>query len=279
MVTQDSVAVDRARRLFEYLEKVAQLQSVVIRDIANSAAYEEIVWLGLLPDAPEIRSAVRSDPGLDGEWLVVSRPPFVGAPKPPVGLEPWLEPIAIRDSAHPLTLKTTATIIVDVTTDDGEVVSRAESVDLSDFPDVVEAFAGYLEGWSVWAAEDRRLQPIQDVYSRLHAVEQRVRILQELYELVLGVGLLTVPRSTGVIRRHLLVAKADIRLDPESGRITVSLSGDGIDLHVEDEMIDASDLPPGEVTRALATDLEEIDDPIPTRLRRVGPQVLGVRQR
>jgi len=189
--------------------------------------------------------------------------PVLAPTQPSQELEAWLDPSQVRDSSRTLELKHQITELVESRADEGETVTRAVVIELAERPDVQEDFDDYLPQWQTWATEDQRLKPIHDVYSTLHVIQQRVVVLQELYEVVLGVGLLTCPRGAGTVRRHLLVAKADIELEAETGRISVGPAADGLDLQLEDEMIEPADLPPASVVRSLQAGVSELGDPLP----------------
>jgi very-short-patch-repair endonuclease len=257
---------DRTKRLFQYLAKVAALQAPVVSDITTSAAYEEVVWLGSLPDAAEVQTVVRGDPGAKGEWLVVKRPVFPAPPKPSDALNLWLDPAAVRDSARALSLNPTATVLREFVTADGELETRAVTLTLDDEPAIREEFVEFLADWETWAAEDRRLQPVHDAYSSAYAIYQRVTTLQEAYEVVLGVGLATRRRGVGAVRRHLLVARADVEMEPETGRIAIGPAGDGLGLHFEPEMLEVEEQPSAATIRVLSDQLVEVDDPLSTAI-------------
>jgi hypothetical protein len=134
------------------------------------------------------------------------------------------------------------------------VVDRPEA-----HPEVVEAWADYLPRWERWAAEDRRLRPIFEVYKRLFDVEQLGNQLGEQYEIVVGIGLLTWSGQTGAIRRHLLTVPADLRFDAETGRISLGQPADGARPRLEEDMVQGDRLPSRDIKRSLDERLPEAE--------------------
>jgi len=256
---------DRAIRLFEYLKRLAELRARTIRDLAE---YTEVLWFREVPAEPECRAvtALRQPhdqtQGAGGaeRWLVIERPRRSRPPEVPPVLAPWVDSRALEDSAGEPALLEDAELVTVYQGADGEV-ERAEPHRLTDHPEVPAAWARYRERWERWAAEDRRLKPVYQVYKRLFEVEQLGNHLGEQFETVVGLGLLTWagPPGTGIVRRHLLTMPAEVAFDAETGRISLGPPADGARLSFEEDMLDGGQLPSRELKQQLDERLLEAD--------------------
>jgi AAA domain len=260
LTTADEVR-DRAARLFTFLREFTQLRS---RTVLTTDAYDGVVWLADLEDLPGCYCAAFEPAASSEAWLELRRPRL--APPPPVSevLEPWLEHERLGDSSHE------APVLLDRIPatgaepgPEGEAEERP-TVSLQDRPDVSAAWHAYLrEQWTPWARGDRVLRRAQRVYGDLFQMYQWQRRLGEAYEVVLGIGHLTwrTPSGEGVAR-HVLVAQADVRFDPDHGVISVTASADGASPALEHEMLPPDERPPREVLDAIAADLAGVGDDV-----------------
>jgi very-short-patch-repair endonuclease len=238
---------DRAIRLFEYLKRLAELRARTVRDLAE---YTEVVWFDEIPVEPECRAVTGVPPGDALAWLTIERPRRTRPPELPEVLAPWVDRRELEDSAAEPELLQMAEIEVTYQGADGEVV-RAEQHRIEEHPEVGATWARYRSRWQRWAAEDRRLKPIYDVYKRLFDVEQLGNQLGEQFETVLGIGLLSWSGPAGAIRRHLLTMPAELRFHAETGRISAGPPADGGRLGFEEDMLEGGQLPSREVKRSL----------------------------
>src|SRR5919198_4648085 len=248
---------DRAIRLFEYLRRLAELRTPTVRDVA---AYPEVVWFGEIPAEPECRVITRVPPAGPLQWLTIDRPRRSPPPELPVELLAWADARELADSSSQPELHA---IVEEVEAEAAGFETELEPVRVVDrpetHPEVVEAWADYLPRWQRWAAEDRRLRPIFEVYKRLFDVEQLGNQLGEQYETVVGIGLLTWSGPTGAIRRHLLTVPADLRFDAETGRISLEQPADGARPPPEEDMVQGGRLPSRDVKRSLDERLLEAE--------------------
>ena len=69
-----------------------------------------------------------------------------------------------------------------------------------------------------------------------------------------------------IIRRPLVVARADIELDERSGRLAVGPAADGMNLHLEYDMLEEQELPERKVMEVLESGIADVDDPLASDL-------------
>jgi hypothetical protein len=134
--------------------------------------------------------------------------------------------------------------------------------DLTQHPEIFQAYECYRPQWEAWSAEYRRRAGVQAVYAELFRMHTQVRKQGEVVELVLGLGLLDwrSPAKTGPIRRHIVTARVDLSFDPVTGMIRLDGAADGAELRIEDDMLEAELRPDrgqyasvGEQLRAIGT--------------------------
>jgi hypothetical protein len=238
---------DRAVRLFEYLKRLAELRARTVRDVAE---YTEVLWFDEIPAEPECRAVTRVPPSDPLAWLTLERPRRVPPPEVPEVLVPWVDRSELEDSGAEPGPRAVAWLEVTYQGADSEV-ERTEQHRIEDHPEVGEAWARYASRWGRWAAEDRRLKPVYEVYKRLFDVEQLGNQLGEQFETVLGIGLLSWSAPGATVRRHLLTMPAEVRFHAESGRISAGQPADAARLGFEEDMLEAGQLPNREVKRAL----------------------------
>jgi very-short-patch-repair endonuclease len=246
---------DRAIRLFEYLKRLAELRARTVRDLAE---YTEVVWFDEVPPEPECRTVTGVPPADPLAWLTIERPRRTRPPDLPEVLGPWIEGRQLEDSAAEPELRETASLEVTYQGADGEVV-RSEQQRIEDHPEVGAAWARYRSRWQRWAAEDRRLRPIYELYKRLFDLEQLGNQLGEQFETVLGIGLLSWSGPTGAVRRHLLTMPAELRFHAETGRISGGQPAGGGRLGFEEDMLEGGQLPSREIKRSLEERLQDTE--------------------
>lgn len=156
------------------------------------------------------------------------------------------------------------------TVDDGEESSLIE-VKLEDHPDITAAFDRFIPEWASWATEYLRRSRIQSVYTELFRLHTQVRKQGEILELVLGLGLLdwrdSSKGASPPILRHIVTARVDLFFDPTTGIIELNGAADGVQLRIEDEMLDAKLRPERAEYEAVNEQLSSIDGDIWDRRR------------
>lgn len=215
---------NRAERLFRYLRDLSQLRTKSVRDVDD---YEQVVWLKDLPDGTNSWSLFR-DPELgeeSGRWLEVERVTLPPPPSPPPDVEVW-----IRVSNIPR-----------ADLDEPGLVDPEELEAL--MPDAVNTeYQRYLsDDWRPWAREYLNLRPAYDFYTGLFAMSERRQTLGEVFELVLGIGLLVWIQDGRRIRRHMITTPVQIAVDGDTGTISVEPSDTEGRNRLELDMIESTD--------------------------------------
>lgn len=148
----------------------------------------------------------------------------------------------------------------------GETRTLAEKIPevrrLKDYPEVENAWLEYLENqWKPWAKEMRRWMQIQAIYEKVDFMRRRLEEAEERYELLLAVGLLQWRDSTcRTVKRHLLVAPAEISLEAAQGVLTVGPAASFESFRVELDMLELQDRP-----RLKGTDLDDLLEELDVR--------------
>ena len=228
--------------LAQYLKEFVGLRTAPVRDISK---FEAVLWFQDLPHERECSSPAWIDGFEPGDpWLEVRKQQFPRAPIPPEIILPWIDREALRIAA-PDMLPLRQSILQpdrDAELDEGEDPPLTERF-LDDHPRVVSAYEEYRSKWAAWSTEYLRREAIHAVYAELFNMHTQVRKQGEIFELVLGFGLLewrAPPNGASTpIRRHLVTARVDLNFDPANGVIRIEGAADGADLRIEDDMMEA----------------------------------------
>ena len=236
-----------------------------MRDLSQ---YDEVFWFGDIPresrcqciawrigQNPDELAEERSD-----TWVEVRKPVLRTPPEVPDELEQWVKADEVTDSSleEPGLFSEIPITILD---EDEGLPIRTEILKLDDSPEVFDLWMDYVESrWKPWAAEDRRLQRIQNAYNQLFTIYQRQEKLGEQYEVVVGIGLLSWKSpASGPIRRHVVCLQARVEFDRLRGIMIVRAGSDGPQPALECEMLDTSDRPEVVGMTALDDAVKELD--------------------
>lgn len=231
---------DRAHRLFSYLRDLALLRSKNVRDVDD---FEQVIWLGAPPADAAVATVFHTDPGDEFDtWLDAGRVELPNPPVPPEAIRGWVSLSGLRDC---------------------EIDEPGFATEIDDVPnEVVEEYLGFLEReWLPWAEEARRLAPAYEFYRELFAMSERRQRLGEVFELVVCLGQLAWNRNGQRIRRHLITTPAEIGVDADTGRISITPSTSEGRNRLELDMLepqDQGDLSTTEEIRAVV----EATDPL-----------------
>ena len=257
-------------RLARYLKEFVGLRSTTVYDIHK---YDSVLWFSDIPQEPQCQSPAWSDGFEPGEpWLVVHKQQFPKPPSPPDEILPWTDEQALRRASveMPALRPTRLEPQTEPKVDDGEEPPLIE-VKLEDHPDVIAAFERFRPSWEAWSSEYLRRERIQSVYAELFRFHTQVRKQGEILELVLGLGLLDWrDKSKGAsppILRHMLTARVDLLFDPTTGTIQLNGAADGVQLRIEDDMLDAELRPERGQYATVSEQLSAIDDDVWDRQR------------
>jgi very-short-patch-repair endonuclease len=255
----------KANRLVEFLSRIAQLRTKLIRDLSD---YARVVWLN---DVPRQKGCYAQAWGRDEEfdtdiWIAVQNQREPELPRIPPQCEDWVDRSILRDKcALPKLISEITRQVENPARQDGsdlpEFISYADSIE--DHPELQTAWNRYVEErWKPWAVKHTEWDAANKVYSALFAIHQDQLRSGEEYELVLGIGLLCWQTPSGQrIRRHLLVANALIEFEAKLGKFTVRPMPDGANLRPELDMLDIEEQPALAEDAAKSALTSATDDP------------------
>lgn len=238
---------EKAIRLVDFLLRLTNLRAKLIRDVDE---YEQVLWLS---DIPHERGCFTQAWGRDeehepDEWLEVQNRREPELPAVPAQCKDWVNLAALRNKNDLPGLLPEITRQIpnpDWSEDSDQPNTIPYTERLEDHPEVQQAWDRYLEDkWLPWTEEHNAWEKVHRVYSALFAIHQEQLRLGEEYELVLGLGLLTWQTPTGQrVRRHLVVADAELEFEARLGKFTVRPHADGAKLRPELDMLDIEEQP------------------------------------
>ncbi|GMV44455.1 MAG: hypothetical protein AMXMBFR64_61710 [Myxococcales bacterium] len=260
---------DKAIRLLHYLREYVRTGIRVIRRVDQYATDGTVLWLHKVPRHPGCISSLWTAPGpATSHWLEVHKQQLPRVPALPLALRPWVSTAALERSDGPPPTLNERAVVTDRDPTDGEERTREQWV--GDHPEVRAAYDQYLSRWSAWAADYEAKAPVQRLYGELFAMYQAHKRMGEAFELVMGLGLLTWQDPQGQeIRRHLVVARAELSFDEKRGVFVVDAPPppEGAALQLEDEFIEPTDRPTQQyVTTTQGLISESGDDPLAPQL-------------
>lgn len=281
MSSQDSQP--KCLRLVQYLEELVRLRSKTISDVDS---YEQVLWLGRLPEEDECFSRHREDAHEDDPdlWIEVRKPREPRLPAPPEECKPWIGEWNRDDPEVEPRLRDTILCPSDATevatdeeypegtsapsasaaSDDTIEPRPSDEMHLEDHPEVQTAWDTYIASqWRPWAVERKRWQPIQDRYAELFEIHSYLQTRGEQAEILLGIGLLCWSAGEVRIRRHLVAGRVDLVFDEKRARFQVRPHSAGVQLNVELDMLPPECRVPGmepAAARGLAVAGEDIWD-------------------
>lgn len=247
----------KSTRLVQFLEELVRLRSKITSDIDS---YEQVLWLGRLPEEDECFTRHRQDAHEDDPdlWIEVRKPREPRLPSPPDLCNPWigewdrdnpeleprlrdtiLRPIeASDDNEDDEEIDMSSTSMPDARSSEHEQAFVSDELRLEDHPDVRSAWDTYISSeWRLWAAERKRWKSIQDRYAELFEIYSHLQTRGEQVELLLGVGLLYWSVGSTRIRRHLVTGRVDLAFDEKRAMFQVRPHSAGVQLSVELDML------------------------------------------
>lgn len=252
---------ERATRLFRFLKELMELR---LKTIRNLDSYE-VLWLHDIPCQEGCFCAAwpQSRGVSDEPWVEIKKPQLFPSPTPPPALKPWLNPGQVADSTidFPELKKYISGADQNTGGTEGEIEQQIP-VYLDDHPEIKELWEQYVENeWWPWAEKDRQLKPVQKVYTDLFSIYQKQQRLGEMYEVILGLGLLlwkTPAEQT--ICRHLVTVQVNLNFEATSGTITAEMGSEGVKFTLEQDMLEATERPPALAQQDIEKKLNEIGD-------------------
>lgn len=262
--------------LLEFLKEAAALRRTRHPSYSSS---DKVLWLYRLKEASkELRSSVQSvffqeitaeaDPE---KWLEIRKIPKPKLPPLPFELSDWV-PQEFQNNPESYLdenieklekiLKEKVISLVDVPSEPGGT-KVYHSKYLSEHPHVKAIWLEYLStSWIPWVQNMRIWRQNQDFYEQIDFMRRRLEEAEERYELVLGIGLLQwLDPTQKVVKRHILLAPAEIDFDASRGVLTVLPSSHFEDLRLELDMLDSQHRPQIH-TAQIKSKLDEIAEQI-----------------
>lgn len=259
----------RAIKLFQYLSALAELREKAVRDYDS---YESTFSFHDLPKEPECFTVAwdTTEHADEDSWLWIKKPKKPPLPQPPGSCKWWYAAKSLEDLAATPPLYDS---IPDpqwrkeqISESDEELETDQQKIlHLSDFPQIKTAWQKYLQAeWHPWTLLYRRWERIHKAYGKLFSIYQEQQRRGEQYELLIGVGTLVWSTERNhKVRRPILVARATIELEGESGCIRIGPTADGADFTLEQDMLEVDERPPikdQEVVKQGVTQLESLWD-------------------
>lgn len=263
MAEVNSEIRSRAVGLFRYLKELTELRIKTIRTLDN---YEEVVWFDNIPREDGCHCYLWSgddDSPTTGNLLRIEKPRLYPPPSLPEELIPWLDPKQIADSSIDFPeLQKEIRVKEDTDLEFEDEVKRYITVSIDNHPEINKKWEQFVEVlWWPWAEKDRVARAVQEIYTALFSIYQKQQRLGEMFEVVLGMGLLTwrTPNSQ-IVFRHLITAQVNLHLDSIRGIIAVDIGSDGAKLTLEQDMLEATERPPVLEQQTIETELVKIGD-------------------
>lgn len=265
MNVSSDIPNNTALGLARYLREFISLRTRTIRQVD---AFEHVLWFHEIPRQPSCRSGAWLDDHEPGDaWLEVSKQSFPSRPIPPDVLADWIEETALELAESPFPpLPPVIRVAAHSTgqTDDTPIPEIEQQ--LTDHPEVLEAYERYRPKWEAWAEDYQRRKAIQNIYARLFELHLQLQKRGEIVEVVLGLGLIdwrpAHTDKTLPIRRHAITTRVKIDFDAKRGLITVGPPSDGARLRIEDDMLEADFRPDRRHYDEFQQQLEKLGDEI-----------------
>ena len=212
--------VTKTNALLRFLRDNALERRKPVRSYTET---ERLLWFADLPrEYSQVRSVffLEEPPKEPDVWLEVKRLSRPLPPPVPAVLKDFIDGIDEGQWRREPVLKR------------GEIPPDIDASSLND------AWEDYVQQWRQWSQEMDRWERVQNVYEQVDFMRRRLEEAEELYELVLGVGLLVWREPSGfTIKRHLLVAPAEIELDAARGVLMVGPAATFDKFKVETDML------------------------------------------
>ncbi len=261
---------DKSIRLLNYLAEITRLRSTSIKDIQ---AYNKILWLNEIPLNSKgcfTRAWGTSDDFDSDIWIEIQKYDEPVLEDVPIVCEDWVDHTKLYNSdTIPELLKSIVSQFEvenpDWTPDlpqEEKIIKVNRTLNLENHPDVSKEWEGFIkEKWIPWSELHKKWNIVQTVYSKLFAVHQDQLKLGEEYELVLGLGFLTWQTKLGnLVRRHLLMANANLNFEARIGKFTINPALDGAKLSLEFDMLEVEEQPAFKIRKEISDSLIAADD-------------------
>jgi very-short-patch-repair endonuclease len=252
VVAQDVNSAELIRKAINLFTFLGRTQQLLVKPIRTVERFEKVLWLGDLPTHPAVQSTHRmANPDASAPLLSIDRVPKVDPPPVPENLKLWVDgetdahdrqPV-LRDAIYSVD-PVPGAAVGGAEPLEGDGVTERRRIQLSEVPEVRDAFAEWLTDWRLWADRERRDATVRDIYKELFAIHLAASDHSEEFELVLGIGCLTwKPAEHEQVLRHIATAPIAIQLDENSGALTVVQVPSPEVVSIELDMLDPALIP------------------------------------
>jgi len=250
---------DRAINLYQYLQQLVRLRTSVVQDVSQ---YNGVIWCSEIPRDKHCYCGAwdLEKEESDVAWIEIKRPTLPKVPPIPDVCHGWADISTLEDYEHPPTLREKIVKESALETD----AAGIEYVELSNYPEVIEAWHEYIESkWKPWSELYAEIRKVHNIYTKLFSMHQQQKALGESYEVVLGLGLLNYKTREGAaIYRNILSAQTELVFEPIRGTIIIKASPEGANLQFETEMLCSDDQPAAEIQCSLENVAKEVGNDI-----------------
>jgi very-short-patch-repair endonuclease len=264
---RDPEILSLTQGLVNYVRELVQSRRKPVRDCDR---YNSQVWLSDLPDG--VGPVVARE---DGVLLILDHVPRRPHPPLPEALKGWVDGSTLDKPANgDPELAEKGPALVERQQEDGSFKLVASLLSRYECPDVLRAYTEWIPRWRQWAHQEAAAEPCRHLYTEMSRMARQVAQADDVFEVVLGVGLLT-RETTGEPRlaRHVLTKRVVITTDRSTARITVTLAPDSPAQLEDRDFLDSDDgyrLESTEQPRAelSAQDPHPLADDVPPLLER-----------
>jgi very-short-patch-repair endonuclease len=208
------------------------------KPVRNCGRYADQIWLSDLPEG--VGSIAPRD---DAVLLVLDHVPRRLHPPLPEVLNGWVDAKALeKPTKTDPELAEKGPALIEVMQDDGSTRVTTAIVGRNECMDVLRAYQDWLVQWRRWATTEIAAEPRRRLYMDISRMARHVAQADDVFEVVLGVGLLTrqTPGQTE-LARHLVTKKLAISTDRANARITVTMAHDSPARFEDRDFLDTDD--------------------------------------
>ena len=233
---------EKLKNLFRFLKEFHSLKAKKKYDMES---YEKVLWLHDIPKEKECFSIIQKmttdtfnkDSCNFDKWIEIKKPKRNPCPKPPSEIMPWL-----KESENPENPPQLLSFVIKDSPSDLKERANEEKenarIFLEDRPEIKRIFENWLsQKWIPWAGEEKRLRAVSKPYNILYEIYKKNDVLGEVYQIILGLGLLSSKNRKGrPIERHIVTTPISIDFDSVSGAVSVGPYEHGAELSLETDM-------------------------------------------
>jgi very-short-patch-repair endonuclease len=230
----DPEVLDLTRGLITYIRELVRSRRRPVRDCER---YDARIWAYEIPGAFRPLAS-----GTDGVLLSIAHVPARPYPQPPAGIKEWLDDgaLGIPERGDPELAEYGP--VPPVPGRAGNAVANATTVPRSQALDVLRAYQDWLPLWRQWAHEELALRSHRELYRHLSEMARRVDQADDVFEIVIAVGLLAFDMpGNRHLNRHLITRRLVITSDRHTAKITVALAPDTVARLEDRDFLDDED--------------------------------------